>query len=82
MTNALKSPNSVLMAPTVNEHGHPPGVTVHLISKETYVMHVLRGSRKMVAKNAPLVSKAMNVNNVQRTIMGITVVMKLVCQNL
>ena len=72
MANALKSPNSVWMEPPGNEHGHPPGVTVHLISKETYVMHVLRGSREMVAKNAPLVSKVMNVNNVQRTVMEIT----------
>ena len=51
------------MAPLVNEPGHPQGVSVHLVSKETDVMCVLRGSREMVASNVHLVSKVMTVNN-------------------
>ena len=46
------------------KRGHPPGVTVHLVSKETAVMHILRDSREMVARNVLLVSKGTNVKNV------------------
>ena len=75
------------MAPPVNQSGHPPDVTAHLVSKETAVICVLKGSREIVARNVPLVSKEMNarnvllvskaknVNNVQRATMELNVVM-------
>ena len=52
------------MAPHVKEPGHPPDVNVHLVSKETGVIDVLRGSKEIVVKIVPLVSKGMNVKNV------------------
>ena len=51
------------MAPPVNEHGHPPDVTVLIVTKETDVINALSSSRETAARNVPLVSKAMNVRN-------------------
>ena len=50
------------MAPPVNEPGRPPDVTAHLISKETDVMRVQKGSREMNVISASRGSREMIVS--------------------
>ena len=67
------------MAQPVNKPGHPPGVTVLNVSKERDVAPALRGSREIVARNVPLISKVMIVRNVYRTTTGMTAVIIFNC---
>ena len=62
----MSNQDYVSMAPPVNKFGHPPDVTVLTVFKETCVMCALRDSKELVARNAPIISKGMNVKNAPR----------------
>ena len=49
------------MAPPVNEPGHPLDVTALIVTKETDVTTVLRGSKEMTVTNALMVTMATHV---------------------
>ena len=48
----------------MNQRTGPPDVTVLIVTKETDVIYALKGSRVMIARNVPFVSKEMNVTHV------------------
>ena len=50
-TNAPRNQDFAQMEEHVNQYGHPPDVTVLIVTKETGVINVPRGSREMVARN-------------------------------
>ena len=62
--NVLRNLVSVSMAPPVNKPGHSPDVTVLIVTIETDVTTASKGSREMIARNVPLVSRVMNANSV------------------
>ena len=56
----MKNQITVRMEPSVKKHEHPPDVTAQTVTKETDVIDVRRGSRKMVARNVQRGSKVTN----------------------
>ena len=62
--NVLRNLVSVSTAPPVNKPGHPPDVTALIVTMETDVTTAWKGSREMIARNVPLVSRVMNANSV------------------
>ena len=62
------------MAPPVGAPGLPPDVTALIVTKETDVIDVLRGSREMAAQNVLNGSKEMNAINVLMVTMAKRVV--------
>ena len=49
------------MEPLVNKPGHPPDVTALIVTKETDVATVLKGSREMTVMNVLMVTMATHV---------------------
>ena len=48
------------MAPPVNKPGHPPDVTVLIVSKETDVIRAWKDPREKIVMNAPRTTMEMN----------------------
>ena len=55
------------MAPPENKPGHPPDVTAQIVTKETHVTTVLRGSREMAVRNVLKGGRSQNTVTIAST---------------